>query len=43
MICTSRETVTRLLGDFKRRHLVSLVGNTIFIRNRKALELLAGC
>lgn len=42
MICTSRETVTRLLGDFKRQHLVSLVGNTIFIRNRKALEALAG-
>lgn len=42
MICTSRETVTRLLSDFKRRHLVSLVGNTIFIRNRKALETLAG-
>lgn len=42
MICTSRETVTRLLSDFKRRHLVSLVGTTIFIRNRKALEALAG-
>jgi CRP/FNR family cyclic AMP-dependent transcriptional regulator len=42
MICTSRETVTRLLSDFKRRHLVSLVGTTIVIRNRKALEALAG-
>jgi len=42
MICTSRETVTRLLGDFKRRHLVSLVGTAIVIRNRKALEALAG-
>ena len=42
MICTSRETVTRLLNDFKRQHLVSLVGTTIFIRNRKALEALAG-
>jgi CRP/FNR family transcriptional regulator len=42
MICTSRETVTRLLSQFKRQHLVSLVGTTIFIRNRKALEALAG-
>ncbi len=42
MICTSRETVTRLLSKFKKQHLVSLVGTTIFIRNRKALEALAG-
>lgn len=42
MICTSRETVTRLLSDFKRKHLVSLMGATIFVRNRKALEVLAG-
>ena len=42
MICTSRETVTRLLSDFKRRHLVSLDGTAILIRNRKALEALAG-
>jgi CRP-like cAMP-binding protein len=43
MICASRETVTRVLGDFKRKHIVSLVGNAIFVRNRKALESLAGC
>ena len=42
MICASRETVTRLLGDVKRKHMVSLVGTTIFVRNRKALETLAG-
>ena len=42
MICTSRETVTRILSDFKRQHLVSLMGATIFVRNRKALEALAG-
>jgi CRP/FNR family transcriptional regulator len=43
MICASRETVTRVLGDFKRKHIVSLVGNSIFVRNRKALESLACC
>lgn len=43
MICSSRETVTRLLGEFKRKHIVSLVGNAIFVRNRKALELVARC
>jgi CRP/FNR family transcriptional regulator len=38
MICASRETVTRLLADFKRKQIVSLGDNAIFIRNRKALE-----
>ena len=38
MICTSRETVTRLLGEFKRKQIVSLMDSAIFIRNRKALE-----
>lgn len=42
MICASRETVTRVLGDFKRKKIVSLVGNSIFVRNRQALESLAG-
>ncbi len=42
MICASRETVTRVLGDFKRKNIVSLAGNSIFVRNRKALESLAG-
>ena len=42
MICASRETVTRVLSDFKRKNIVSLVGNSIFVRNRKALELQAG-
>jgi hypothetical protein len=30
--------VTRLLADFKRKQIVSLGDNAIFIRNRKALE-----
>jgi CRP/FNR family transcriptional regulator len=41
MICASRETVTRVLGEFKRRDIVSLVDNAIFVRNRKALESFA--
>lgn len=43
MICASRETVTRLLSEFKRKHIVSLVDNAIFVRNRKALESVARC
>lgn len=38
MICASRETVTRLLNQFKRRKIVSLFNGTILIRDRKALE-----
>jgi len=41
MICASRETVTRVLSEFRRRHIVRLVGNAIFVRNRKALESVA--
>ena len=41
MICTSRETVTRVLGEFKRRHIVHLVDHSILVRNRKALESMA--
>jgi len=40
-IGTSRETVTRTLSDFKRRHLVALQGSTLLIPNRAALENLA--
>ena len=43
MICASRETVTRILGEFRRKHIVSLVDNAIFVRNRKALESVARC
>jgi CRP/FNR family cyclic AMP-dependent transcriptional regulator len=43
MICSSRETVTRLLNEFKRKHIVSFVDSAIFVRNRKALESVARC
>jgi CRP/FNR family transcriptional regulator, cyclic AMP receptor protein len=38
LICSSRETVTRALAEFKRKHLISLAGSSIFVNNRKALE-----
>ena len=41
MICASRETVTRVLSEFRRKHIVSLVDSSIFVRNRKALEAVA--
>jgi CRP/FNR family transcriptional regulator, cyclic AMP receptor protein len=37
-IGTTRETVTRTLGEFKSRHLVELRGSTLVIEDRKALE-----
>jgi CRP-like cAMP-binding protein len=43
MICASRETVTRVLGEFRRKHIINLVGKTIFVRNHKALESVARC
>jgi len=36
-IGSSRETVTRALGDFKQRHLVTLKGSTLTIENRAGL------
>ncbi len=42
MIGTSRETVTRLFADFKKRQLIQLKGSTLVIRNRSALENLVG-
>lgn len=36
-IGSSRETVTRALGDFKQKHLVTLKGSTLTIENRDAL------
>jgi len=41
MIGSSRETVTRLLSDLKKRDLIRLDGATLVIRNRGALEELA--
>ena len=40
-IGSSRETVTRLLSDLKKRQLIRLDGATLVIRNRTALEALA--
>ncbi len=41
MIGSSRETVTRLLSDLKKKELIRLEGSTLVIRNRPALEALA--
>jgi CRP/FNR family cyclic AMP-dependent transcriptional regulator len=38
MIGTTRETVSRLFSEFKRKQLVQLKGATLFIRNKAALE-----
>ncbi|MGA3195878.1 MAG: Crp/Fnr family transcriptional regulator [Terriglobales bacterium] len=40
LIGSSRETVTRILGDFKRRGVVELHGATMLIRDQAALETL---
>lgn len=42
MIGTSRETVTRLFADFRRKQIVSFSNNTIVVNDRPALESLAG-
>lgn len=41
MIGSSRETVTRLLSELKKKELIRLEGSTLVIRNRPALEALA--
>ena len=41
MIGSSRETVTRLLGDMKRKELIRLEGATLVIPNRIALQAIA--
>ncbi len=41
MIGSSRETVTRLLSDMKRRELIRLEGSTLVIANRIALQAIA--
>lgn len=40
-IGASRETVTRLLSDLRRRHLIHFDGPTLVIHDRNALEALA--
>jgi CRP/FNR family transcriptional regulator len=41
MIGASRETVTRLLGDLKKKELIRVEGSTLVIRDRPALEQMA--
>lgn len=41
MIGSSRETVTRLLSDLRKKEFIRLDGSTLIIRNRTALEALA--
>jgi CRP/FNR family cyclic AMP-dependent transcriptional regulator len=41
MIGTSRETVTRLFANLKKRHIAQRNGFTVLIRNKDALETLA--
>lgn len=41
MIGTSRETVTRLFADLRKRQIVHTKGSTLVIRNKAALNLLA--
>ena len=38
MICASRETVTRLFAEFRRKEIVIIAGNAIFVRHLNALE-----
>lgn len=38
IIGTSRETVTRIFADFKRKQLIQQNGSTVIIRNRSVLE-----
>ena len=38
IIGSSRETVTRLFGDFKKKHLIEVRGSTVVIKNRASLK-----
>jgi CRP/FNR family transcriptional regulator len=38
IIGTTRETVSRLFSQFKRKQIVQLKGATLIIRNKAALE-----
>jgi len=42
LIGTSRETVTRVLGEFREHHLARLHGSTLLIENKVGLEKLIG-
>jgi len=38
MIGASRETVTRLFGEFKKRQLLQVKGSTLIIKNKVGFE-----
>ena len=38
MIGTTRETVTRLLSDFKRRKIIEVKGSSVFVLEKNSLE-----
>jgi CRP/FNR family transcriptional regulator len=40
IISSSRETVTRQLGDFKSKELIYLKGSTLIVRDKAALEMM---
>ena len=40
MIGASRETVTRLFADFKKKQLLQIKGSTLIVRNKAGLESL---
>lgn len=40
MIGTTRETVTRIMSDFKRRKIIEVKGSSVFVLARPALEAL---
>jgi CRP/FNR family transcriptional regulator len=42
LVGTSRETVTRVLSDFRKQQIAQLRGSTLLIRNKPALEKLVG-
>jgi len=42
LIGTSRETVTRVLSEFREKKLANLHGSTLLIQNKEALERLIG-
>jgi CRP/FNR family transcriptional regulator len=41
LIGSSRETVTRTLGEFKKQRYAELTGSTLIVRNKAALEKMA--
>ncbi len=42
IIGTTRETVTRMFAEFKKRQLVNMSGSTVVIRDKAGLECIAG-